>query len=325
MAIKGTLAFTLAEWAKRLDPDGKVDKIVELLSQTNEILEDMRFIEGNLPTGNRTTIRTGLPSVTWRKLNYGVQPDKSKTAQVDDTCGMCEAYAQVDKALADLNGNTNDFRLSEDRAFIEAMNQEMATKLFYGDTVAKPEEFLGLAPRYPFLDAPNVIDAGGAGVDLTSLYIVVWGENTTHGFFPKGSKAGLHQENKGQVTLEDENGGMYEGYRTHYKWDIGLVVRDWRYIVRVCNIESSGELNNLIEKPKIMIRALNQLPNMKLGTPVIYCNKEVITQFDEAAFDKGNVQYTSKEVFGHPVTHFRNVPIKRCDALLNTENALVAE
>jgi len=58
MAGVGTLAFTLAEWAKRLDPDGKVAKIVEILNQTNEILMDMMFVEGNLPTGHRTTVRT---------------------------------------------------------------------------------------------------------------------------------------------------------------------------------------------------------------------------------------------------------------------------
>lgn len=133
MAVKGVNALTLADWAKRTDPNGKVDKIVELLSQTNEILTDMMFVEGNLPTGHRTTVRSGLPSATWRLLNYGVQPSKSTTVQVTDSCGMLETYAEVDKSLADLNGNTAEFRLSEDRAFIEGMNQQMAQTLFYGD------------------------------------------------------------------------------------------------------------------------------------------------------------------------------------------------
>ena len=50
--------------------------------------------------------------------------------QVTDSIGMLETYAEVDKSLADLNGNTDEFRLSEDRAFIEAMNQAMAQTLF---------------------------------------------------------------------------------------------------------------------------------------------------------------------------------------------------
>lgn len=199
MSTIGT-KLTLADWAKRIDPGGKVDKIVEMLNETNEILDDMVWLEGNLPTGHRTTIRTGLPSATWRKLNYGVQPSKSTTIQVDDTCGMLEAYAEVDKKLADLNGNTAEFRLSEDRAFIEAMNQEFADILIYGDTDTNPEKFLGLAPRYSDILAGtsygknNVLNAGGSGDDTSSIWLVVWGPNTVHGIFPKGSKAGIETQ-----------------------------------------------------------------------------------------------------------------------------------
>lgn len=222
MAVKGLTALTLADWGKRVDPNGKVDKIIELLGQTNPILQDMPFVEGNLPTGHRTTIRSGLPSATWRLLNYGVQPSKSTTVQVTDSVGMLETYAEVDKSLADLNGNTAEFRLSEDRAFIEAMNQQMAQTLFYGDSSVNPQQFMGLSSRYSSLsagNAQNIIDAGGTGTDNTSIWLVVWGENTVHGIFPKGQKAGIQMEDKGQVTLEDANGGKYEGYRTHYKWD----------------------------------------------------------------------------------------------------------
>ncbi|WP_349355972.1 major capsid protein, partial [Escherichia coli] len=204
-------------WGKRVDPNGKVDKIIELLGQTNPILQDMPFVEGNLPTGHRTTIRSGLPSATWRLLNYGVQPSKSTTVQVTDSVGMLETYAEVDKSLADLNGNTAEFRLSEDRAFIEAMNQQMAQTLFYGDSSVNPQQFMGLSSRYSSLsagNAQNIIDAGGTGTDNTSIWLVVWGENTVHGIFPKGQKAGIQMEDKGQVTLEDANGGKYEGYRT---------------------------------------------------------------------------------------------------------------
>lgn len=214
MAVKGVNALTLADWAKRTDPNGKVDKIVELLSQTNEILTDMMFVEGNLPTGHRTTVQSGLPSATWRLLNYGVQPSKSTTVQVTDTCGMLETYAEVDKSLANLNGNTAEFRLSEDRAFIEGMNQQMAQTLFYGDTSVNPQQFMGLSSRYSSKSAgngQNIIDAGGTGTDNTSIWLVVWGENTVHGIFPKGQKAGLQTQNLGEQTLTDASGGKYRG------------------------------------------------------------------------------------------------------------------
>jgi hypothetical protein len=148
MATLGASVLTLADWAKRLDPDGKVSKIVELLSQTNEILMDMLFAEGNLPTGHRTTVRTGLPTVAWRLLNQGITPSKSTTAQIDEACGMLEAWSECDVELARLSGNVAAFRISESQAFIEAMNQEMASTLFYGNSGTAPEEFTGLAARY---------------------------------------------------------------------------------------------------------------------------------------------------------------------------------
>ena len=119
---------TLADVAARMTADGKIDPlIVEMLNETNEVLDDMTVIEANGFTEHKTTVRSGLPAGTWRKLNYGVQPEKSRTVPVKDSMGMLETYAEVDKALADLNGNSAAWRLSEDRAFIEGMNQTMAT------------------------------------------------------------------------------------------------------------------------------------------------------------------------------------------------------
>jgi hypothetical protein len=115
MALLSTGALTLADWAKRLDPDGQVPKVAELLSQTNEILEDAVFMEGNLPTGHRLTIRTGLPQVFYRMINQGVPTSKSLTAQIDEACGILEARSHIDVELAKLNGNTAAFRLSEDQ------------------------------------------------------------------------------------------------------------------------------------------------------------------------------------------------------------------
>jgi hypothetical protein len=137
---------TLLDLAKRMDPDGSIADIVEILNETNEVLDDMTWKEGNLETGNRTTIRSGIPAPTWRKLYEGVQPTKSTTVQVTDNTGMLEAYAEVDVALADLSNRTAAFRLSEDKAFIEGISQELADTIFYGNEGTEPEAFTG--PRY---------------------------------------------------------------------------------------------------------------------------------------------------------------------------------
>jgi hypothetical protein len=328
MATLSTTNPTLADVAKRYDPDGKIDTIVELLSETNEVLDDMTFLEGNLPTGHKTTIRSGLPSSTWRKLNYGVQPSKSTTVQVTDTAGMLEAYAEVDKALADLNGNTASFRLSEDRAFLESMNQTMASTLFYGDTGTDPEKFMGLAPRFDLTTAEsgdNIILGGGSGSDNTSIWLVVWGPNTCHGIFPKGSQAGLKHEDLGEVTLEDAASGKYQGYRTHYKWDIGLTLRDWRYVVRIPNIDISdltADASAGAELVDLMVQAIEKVPNLGLGRAVFYGNRTISSYLRRQITNTNNVRISMDEVAGKRVLNFDGIPFRRNDAITNAETLI---
>jgi hypothetical protein len=325
-------ALTLADWAKRLDPDGKVPTIVELLSQTNEILDDMLWREGNLPTGHRTTIRTGLPAVYWRMLNQGVPGSKSTTAQIDEQSGMLEAWSEVDKDLVLLNGNAPAFRLSEAKAFLEAMNQEMASTLFYGNGGLSPEEFTGLAPRYSAIsgaaNADNIVDAGGTGSDNTSIYLVAWGEETVTGIFPKGSKAGLIHEDFGEVTVEMAAGiagARLRAYQERYQWKAGLVVKDWRYVVRICNIDTSDLAGG---SPPDLVGAMEQadeiIPN-SLGRRVFYVNRRVsryLRRQARLAVSAGG-GLTFENFAGKKVLTFGGVPIRKVDALLNTEARVV--
>ena len=327
--------LTLADWAKRPDPDGRIPVVAELLSQSNEILEDAVYKEGNLPTGERVIIRTGLPTVYWRSLNQGIPSSKSTTAQVDEACGILEARSEVDKDLAMLNGNTAQFRLSEDTAFLEAMNQTQATTMFYGNPATDPRQFLGLAPRYSSTTAgngQNVISAGGTGSTNASVFLVVWGDNTVYCPFPKGSKAGLIHEDLGEQTVYNNNDRM-QAYATRYQWKNGLVVKDWRYVVRICNIKVADMFDgaSATQSPtastaliKLMARAMYRIPNMASGRAAFYMNRTVHSGLSVMALDKS--QYVLKvedglSQFGTPYSYlsFLGVPLRRVDALLNTE------
>lgn len=334
MATLSNGVLTLADHAKRLDPDGKIATVAELLSQTNEILEDAVFMEGNLPTGHRVVIRTGLPTVYWRAINQGVPLSKSTTAQVDEACGMLEAYSEVDKDLAELNGNTSSFRLSEDQAFLEAMNQAQAQTMFYGNPGSDPKQYLGLASRYSAIsgagNAANVIDAGGTGSDNTSIYLVVWGENTVFCPFPKGSKAGLIHNDLGLDTVLDASGGRYQAFRTHYQWKNGLVVKDWRYVVRIANIDVSNLVSesSAADLIKLMSRALDRIPNFGMGRAAFYMNRTVYSMLriqalaksqQVLAVDKGLNQFGTAASW----TSFQGVPLRKVDQILNTEARVV--
>lgn len=334
MATNG-LPLNLADWAKRLDPNGKVATVAELLNQTNEILDDMTFIEGNLPTGHRTTVRTGLPAVTWRLLNGGVIPSKSTTAQLDEAAGMLEAYSEVDKDLAELNGDVSAFRGSEGRAFLESMNQTMAQTLFYGDTTVNPERFLGLHPRFNTIsgavNGQNVLSGGGSGSDNTSIWLVVWGPNTVTGIFPKGSKAGIQHRDFGEVTVETTAGiagGRMQAYREHWQWKFGLALRDWRYVIRMANIDvsdlvgSSGtqSANNLIA---LLSRMIDRVPSLGMGRAVFYMNRTVASLLRVQAMNKAaNAVGVNQglDQFGRVGSmNFMGIPIRRVDQILNTE------
>jgi hypothetical protein len=322
--------LTLLDWAKRQKYGGGVDEIIEALIESNPIIKDASAIEGNLPTGHRTTIRTGLPTVAWRLLNYGVQPSKSTTKQVDDTCGMLEGYSKVDVKLAKLNGNEAAFRASEDDAFIESMNQTVADTIFYGDTSKNPEKFLGLAPRYSSLSAGNggnIIDAGGTGSTNTSIWLVTWGPKTCHLIFPKGSTAGLQSKDLGEQTVQDDNNppGLYQAYVTHFSWDLGMTLRDWRYVVRIANIDISNLQDDASAGADLIrkcIAAYYKRPTVdlgKMGQTYWYCNKTLAEYFHVQAMNKFNVNLTLGEADGKPVTKLCGAPVHICDALKNNE------
>lgn len=338
MATLSNTLLTLADWAKRLDPDGKTATIIELLMQTNEILTDMTFKEGNLPTGEQTTIRTGLPDVFYRMMNQGTPTSKSLTAHITENTAMLEARSHVDVDEAALNGNVNAYRLSEAMAFLEAMNQQMAETLFFGDA-SKPEEFVGFTPRYSDLSATNsdnILDAGGTGSDNSSVWLIGWSERTVSGLFPKGSKAGMDHQDLGVDDVDDDVGNPFRAHRDLWKWKNGLLIKDWRYAVRVANIDISELISQSGSQDptaataliKMLSRAIDRIPstaNVKLS---FYANRTVLSNLRIAALDKSQnalaVQPALNQ-FGDTIftTTFNSIPIRLVDRLIETEARVV--
>lgn len=332
MAVLETKWPTMLDVANSLDPDGTVADVVEILNETNEILDDMVMVEGNLPTGHKTTIRTGLPTPTWRRLYQGVQPQKSTRAQITDSVGMMETYAEIDKALADLNGNEAAWRMQEEKSFIEGMSQDMANQLFTADDSIESEKFTGLNPRFndlSALNADNIIDAGGTGNDNASIWLIGWGENTCHGIYPKGSQVGIQMTDKGQVTIENVDGtnGRMEAYRTHYRWDFGLTVRDWRYVVRIANIDRSllsADASTGANLPDLMFEATERIPNLGGARFAFYMDRKVRTKLrQQVANAVGNSTLTTDMVGGKRIVSFDEIPVRRTDALQVDEARVV--
>lgn len=328
---------TLLDIAKSQDPDGAVAAVAELLTQQNEILLDMPWFEGNLPTGHKGTIRTGLPSAVWRSMYQGVPPSKSVRAQVEDACGMLETRNEIDADAAMLNGNTAAFRMSEAISFIEAMNQAMAQSIIYGNQGVNPERFNGLAIRFGTIsgagNAQNIIDAGGVGSDNTSIYLVVWGKQTVFGIYPKGSQAGLKHEDLGTIDAFDANQNRFRAVADWWQWKCGLHVKDWRYVVRICNIDVSNLVSETgaADLTKLLVRAFARIPYPSMGNAVFYANRTVKEMFSIQALNKSqnalSITEALRQFGGVDVAmqelKFLGTPIRTVDQILTTEARVV--
>lgn len=340
-----TTHLTLYDWAKRRDPKGQAAVIAMLLSQTNEILTDCVMIEGNMPTGHRCTIATGLPEVYYRSLNEGIPVSRGTTVQVDEGCAIAEARSEVDIDLATLEDDQAAFRLQEAELFLEAMNQKIATGMFYGNPANNDAEFLGLAPRYSDTgagNAQNIISMGGTtALAQTSIYLVNWGVNTVFCPFPKGSKAGLYQQDLGQQTAFEFGSPSVAGRRLEvlaerFQWKIGLVVKDWRSAGRIANIETddfidlsgnldpnSGTYGDLLHA---MARMISRIPKQVRGRsrPAFYMNASVFSALQRTGLEKSSSALAvtpALSQFGDPyqMLSFMGIPIRQCDAIVNTE------
>lgn len=335
MATLATNVHTLVDVATRKDPDGKAAKIAEILTATNDVLADMHWSEGNLPTGERTSVRTSLPSVAFRAINQGVAKSKSTVSQVDEGAAELVGESQVDRTLAIISGDPAQYRLNEAAPFFEAMNQRMATTVFYGNAKASPKEFTGLAPRYNSLSGftgDQIIDGEGVGATNRSIWLIVWGENTVKGIYPKGTKAGLkHFDATANLRegddgfpigdyLKDADGNEYLGYKDHYQWNCGLSVKDYRYAIRICNIDRTtltydGSAGALLQR--LMVIAQERIHSLNApGTRAAFYAPRIITTYLRTQLlEKKNAFLSWEEMAGRKVMHFGETPIRRVDAL----------
>ena len=323
--ITGARNLTLVDHAKATH-DGKVLQLAEVLAEDNEIIEDMRFIECNDGSNHISSQRTGLPTIAWRELNKGIQPSKSTRTKNTDSTGIMEAFSDVDEDLYEMDGNGNNLRLTEDIAFTEALNQEMAEVLFYGDTNIDDKKFLGLTPRYSDPSAPcgeNIIDGGGIGLLNSSLWLLGWGDNQISGLFPRGSKAGLQVNNKGKEKIIDDEGGEYYAYRTQFKWKPGLMVKNWQYGGRLCNVDmeklGTDEGCDLVRKMIELSERVKKNGGVKMAW---YCHPRIRTYLRLQMLAKNNVNLTFETIEGKVVAMFDGIPIRAVEKLSRKEAAV---
>jgi hypothetical protein len=332
MATLGASFLDLIDVYKLQDGRGQFVEVIKMLMEMNPMLDDAIAVECNKGTTHLHTVRSGLPSVTWGKLYQGIPNSKGRTAQVEDTTGFVEALSTIDQRLLDLSTNEGAVRLSEAQAFLEAMSNEVASRLIYGNSASDPEEFMGFAPRFNLLAAPNgnqIIDAGGTGIDNTSIWFVTWGDNQCNLLYPKGTAAGVQREDMGKQRVTDGSGNAYYAKEEKFSWHVGLAVKDWRYVSRIANIDVSLMAAGSVALYDFMRKAYYKLQNRRVagGKICIYCNRDVLEALDALATNAGAsdsfIRLKPMEIEGKEVMSYRGIPIRETDALLNSEARVV--
>ncbi len=329
MATLGSSFFDLIDLFKNQDETRQIATVIELLKENNAILDDAITMECNQGVSHRTTIRTGLPDVTWGKFYRGIAQSKSTTAQVDDTTGFVEQLSTIDTRLLDISGNPNAVRLSEAQASLEAISQAVASRLIYGDDNLDPEQFTGFAPRFNDLGAANgnqIVDGGGTGVVNTSIWFVTWGDNQCHMLYPTGSQGGVKREDKGEQRTLDASSNPYFVKEELFTQHAGLTVRDWRQVSRVANIDTTDLAAGDVDIYALMRAAFWRLKSHRVsgGRMAIYCNSDVLEALDaDSTPTTGTtasfVRLAPTEVDGFEVMAYRGIPVRQVDAILNDE------
>jgi hypothetical protein len=323
---------TLLDLQLRQDPDGRIARrIIEQLSQTDGALDDMTFEECNDGSGHLTTIRTGLPDATWRQLYQGVQPSNSTTAQVRDATGMLEMRSEIDVKAAQQAGGNAAWRETEEMPFRQKLKNEVMATWLYGNESTAPAKFTGVFARFNSLsaaNADNIIDAAGVGSDNTSILIHTWHPLYGTMIYPRGSNAGLTARDLGEQDSFDSNSRRFRAFHTLYGWDTGYSLRDWRGVVRICNIDVSDLTKNAsagADLVDLIVRGLELLPEeaTALGRVSIYCNRTIRSFLRRQINNKANNWLTTAMVGGKKVLTFDDLPVRRCDSILNTEARVV--
>lgn len=340
MAAKGVSLLTLADVAK--SKDKQIGKVAEVLIQNNSMLNDIPYMEMNEGTIHKEDIRSALPEVYYRKANQPIPASKSTVEERSFQATHFESKSQIDRAVAERGGKDRVAynRWNQAQGHLQAHANELAELMIYGspsDSNLKTAGFFDIFSTVAASEetSKQIIDAGGTGSDNTSILKVHWGERSIFGVYPSGTKAGLsrmdHSAGGKLVKIPgiDENGnaGDFWGYEEEFMTDHGLVVKDYRQAARIANIDVSNLVSgtgaaDLID---LMISADYKIDSQENGQGVWYVNRTIEAHLHKQALTKvgAGAGLTFDNYQGQRVLMFLGSPVRRMDALLNTEARVV--
>jgi hypothetical protein len=301
--------------------DGGIIRVAEILVEDNEALTDIPWVAGNLLTGDIHYKRTVMPFAQKRLVNQGVKASVSKKEAETDTCVEIASRSVVDMGELRIAPDAAAYLALEARPHIAVMGETVVRTLFHGDG---SDGVLGLRTRYNKINnapkdrARQIIDAEGAGTNLTSVYIVKWDSQELSGIYPKNTAMGLETTTLTNQLVPDKDGELFRAHITDYSQFIGLKLRDPRFVARVCNIDMDDMTTDAAARRKLfqlLITAKNRIWHASQGRVVMYMNPDLANIVELAAFEKENtvVGYKDGITKDTRILTFSGIPIRRND------------
>jgi len=327
--------LTLAELVNREDPNGQMAQLVDVISETNKIVQDATWIECNDGTKHEDTRTLTEPSGTERLYDEGVTREAGRTEPVIEPVCMLDGLSVVDAAKLRHTPDELASRLMEDQFFLRGMSKTFCTRLFDGNRTTNARQINGINSSvrdYAALSSDYTYDnAGGAAsvtANKTSMYIIQWGMKKVNLIYPRNDpngdmRYGIKMEDFGKDLIADRNVGTksYPAWRTWFECHFGIFIHDPRCIKRVVNISTTNidSVDDFSFNEDYLIDAVVDLEYDGDGA-VIYCNRTVMGQIWKRAKDKANVNFTvDRDPFGKPIAMFQTIPIKRVDKITSVQ------
>ncbi len=260
----------------------------------------------------QTEVLTEIPTLSpVSNINEGYDASKGVTTPIDFKLATWRDKSYVDVMYKTLMKN---WSLEQERAFQariknESLVQAYSRELFSGDQDVDAKGFDGLAKKTNAL-SDIVVDAGGTGSALTSIYFIKLGDEGLSGLYNANSSVTPEMMDLGVQNVTDPNTSKtFAAHQTDHTFVSGAYI-NVAGIGRLCNIDASN-------KPTLPL--LNEIDaNMKLSYDLIICGRFGYQTLNDLSGN--NLRpFVSDTELKLRVQTYNGIPIIKTDFITQTE------
>lgn len=235
---------TLLDIAKLNGTDQVVGLIEENLKYAPEVANfPLRTIAG---TSYKTSIRTGLPSTSFRNANEGQTPGQSTFKQQLVECYIFGGSIIADKAVADAyDQGAEAWKMIEANGVAMSAMRNLGKQIWYG-TTTDSKGFPGLKAQTPkggttlAGDALCIDATGSTASTASSVYAVRYGIQDLQLIGGANTTFNLGDWREQLVAQASDATKFYEAYVNSLTSWIGLQIGNENCVRRICNITADS-------------------------------------------------------------------------------------